>query len=171
MRKARAFVAEFTAGGFEQVGALRFAIGPLKVIESLLLAPDGRSYASVTDAIVHVTSLFADGRGLVTRNSDHSQMPDYLLVNSAPGASPTELMASHARALALVAERDHYPLTIAAPELAQIALDSERAAIEWAAARRHSTDGVDGHGPLWSRPGRYEQIDAWHGSVAFEPPE
>ncbi len=170
MRNARAFVAEFTAAGFEQVGALRFSFGPVNVIESLLLAPDGRSYAAVTDAIVHVTSLFPGGRALVTRNSHHARLPDYLLINSAPGGSPAELVASHAKALALVAEREHYPLAIAAPELPQIAIDGERAAIEWAATHRRSSEGVDGTEPLWSRPERYRQIDAWHGAGASEPP-
>lgn len=170
MRNARAFVAEFTAAGYEQIGALRLSIGPVKVIESLLLAPDGRSYAAVTDAIVHVTSLFPGGRGLVTRNSDHARLPDYLLANSTPGGSPAELVASHAKALELVAERDHYPLAIAAPELPRIALDGERAAIEWAATRRHSNAETGGGGPLWSRPERYRQIDAWHGTGSSEPP-
>ena len=117
MKNARDFVEQFTLAGFVQVGALRFSVGPFKVIESLLLAPDGLSYAAVTDSIVHVTSLFPDGRGLVTRNSDYAVVPDYLLVDSAPGGIPTELIMSHTKALALVAERDHYPIPIAAPEL------------------------------------------------------
>lgn len=104
------------------------------------------------------------GVGALTR------LPDYLLVNSAPGGSPSELIASHSRALELVAESGHYPLTIAAPELPQIALDSERAAIEWAATRRRPAGEIEGSGPLWSRPERHEQIDAWHGYGAPESP-
>ncbi len=169
MRNARAFVDGFKAAGFEQVGALRISFGPIKVIVSLLLSPDSLSYAAVTDSIVHVTSLFPGGRRLVTRNSDHVVLPDYLLVDSAEGGTPTALIDSHATSLALVAERDHYPIPVVAPELPQIAIESERAAIAWANTHRHPTKGVDGSGPLWSRPGRYEQIDAWHGAGQTEP--
>jgi len=169
MKNARAFVDEFEATGFEQVGALRFSFGPIKVIESLLLSPDGLSYAAVTDAIVHVTSIFSGGRGLVTRNSDHVVLPDYLLVDSVAGGTPAESIESHGRALALVAERDHYPIPVAAFELPQIALKSERAAIAWANTNRRVARSASGRGALWSRRERYEQIDAWHGAGQTEP--
>lgn len=169
MKNARAFVDEFQAAGFEQVGALRISFGPIQVIESLLLSPDGLSYAAVTDSIVHVTSLFSGGRGLVTRNSHGVVLPDYLLVDNVAGGTPIELIDSHARSLALVAERHHHPIPVAASELPQIAIESERAAIAWAATHRHLMNAVDGSGPLGSRPGRYEQIDAWHGAGQTEP--
>jgi len=171
MKNARAFVDEFEAAGFEQVGAVRFSFGPIEVVESLLISPDGLSYAAVTDSIVHLTSLFSGGRGLVTRNSDHMVLPDYLLVDSVAGGTPTELIESHAMSLVLLAERDHYPIPVAASELPQIAIKSERAAIAWANTNRHAARGASGRGPLWSRRGRYEQIDAWHGVGPTDPPD
>lgn len=148
---------------------LLFPIPSVSHYRAVLFDWVGRSYAAVTDSIVHVTSLFPGGRGLVTRNSDRVVLPDYLLVDSVAGGTPTELIDSHATSLALVAERDHYPIPVAAPELPQIAIESERAAIAWVDTHRHLTKGVDGSGPLWSRPGRYEQIDAWHGAGQTEP--
>ncbi|MDH3190942.1 MAG: hypothetical protein OEM39_09970, partial [Acidimicrobiia bacterium] len=85
MKNARTFVEEFRAAGFEQVGAIQFSIGPIKVIESLMIAPDGRSYAAVTDAVINVNSVYPGGRGLVTRNSAQTPLPDYLLVDNVPG--------------------------------------------------------------------------------------
>ena len=74
--------------------------------------------------------------------------PAYLLVDSSTGGTPSDLIESHAKALALVAERDHYPILIAAQELPQIAIDGERDAIAWEGANRKMTSDGAGSGPL-----------------------
>lgn len=122
MRNASSFIAEFKAAGFEQVGALEIPIGPIRVISSLMLATDGKSYASVTDAILSVTSLFPDGRSLVTRNSDLAPEPESVLTNRLSGAQPAELVQAHTDALELLSEAGHFPIPISAPEVPQIAL-------------------------------------------------
>ncbi len=162
MKNASSFVAEFRLDGFEQVGALQIPIGPINVVASLLLSADGRSYASVTDAIMSVTSLFPDGRSLVTRNSEIAPEPDSVLPNRIPGATPTDLVEAHTQALALLAEVGHLPLTISAPELPQIALANERYAIEWANTRRPRMAETP-TGLLLDQPDRHDQIDRWHG--------
>jgi hypothetical protein len=161
MKNARAFVEEFEAAGFRQVGALRFSVGPITVIVSLLLSPDRLSYAGVTDSILNLTSLFSGGRGLLTRNSDRAPLPGYLLVDSVTGGSPAEMIESHIRALSLLAERGYQPISIVASELPQIALERERRVVAWAAANRNEARSAKGRGPLWSRPRRDDHIEAW----------
>ena len=161
MKNARVFVEEFEAAGFEQVGALRFSIGRITVIASLLLSPDRLSYAAVTDSILNLASLYSGGRGLLTRNSDRSPLPEYLLVDSVAGGSPSEMIASHGRALRLLAERGHHPIPIVASELPRIGLESERRVVAWAAANRNKARSAGGRGPLWSRLRRDDHIEAW----------
>ena len=162
MKHARGFADGFKEAGFEQVGALRVPIGPVSVIVAVLLSPDARSYASVTDAVVSVTSLFADGKSLISRNSEVAPDPDYVLSNAISGASPGELVAAHSQALDLVGQRGHFPTTISGTELPQIALDGERRAIEWINRDRPTREQIKG-GPLAERPDRYDLIDRWHG--------
>lgn len=171
MKNAHAFVEEFTRAGLKQVGALGFSIGPVKVTASLLLSVDGLSYASVTDAIVSVTSLFPEGRSLVTLNSNLVSLASTTLLNEVRGGSPAELMRSHAAALAALAERGHYPVPVAATELAQIAMDRERAAIAWVAARRNEKRGAWTAGPLVDQEDLDERIAIWHGSDERLHPE
>lgn len=162
MRNARRFVEAFQSAGFEHAGATRLRIGPARVINTLLISPDASSYASVTDSVVHLTSLFPGGRGLVTTNHGLSPMPDYLLPDPVPGGSPADLIESHTAALAAVADRGHFPVPISVPELPQLSVDSERAAIDW--ARRHKS------GPRKPPADRLSErrdldaaIAAWHG--------
>ena len=169
MKNARAFVAEFTRVGLTQVGALGFSIGPVKVTASLLLSADGKSYASVTDAILSVTSLFPEGRSLVTLNNNLVSLASTTLLNEVRGGSPAELMQSHAAALAALAERDHYPVSVAATELSQIAVDRERAAIAWVAA--HGKRQGFTAGPLLGREDLDGHIAEWHGSAEPLHPE
>jgi len=158
---ARRHIRGFEALGFERVGAYRTRIGPFPVTVSLLIDQIGTSYASVTDAVVHVTSLFPSDRALVTRNNELRVLPPHLLVNSEPGAAPAELVQSHRGSLTLVAERDHFPLTLSPSELADIAIAGEQRVLEWTPPR--SVDPTAWSGPLWERGGRYQQIDDWHG--------
>ena len=160
MKNARAFVQDFEAAGFEQVGALQFPIGPTKVTESLLLAPDRLSYAAVTDAVVHLVSLFPGDRGLTTRNSGLYPLPEYLLADEVLGGSPRDLIESHARALAALAESGHHPLPISAPELPGIAIEGERRAIAWA-RRQRSRRPKAPRGAFSKRESRFAEVAAW----------
>lgn len=168
MKNARGFVDEFQAAGFEQVGALRFSFGRVEVVESLLLAPDGLTYAAVTDSIVQLASRFPGGRELLTRNSDRTPLPPSFLINSAAGAAPAELIASHREALALVIEHGAEPTPTRATDLAGLVLECERAIIGWVQANRKAALSITGRGPLSARPGRHEEIEAWMGADAEE---
>lgn len=162
MRNARRFVEAFEALRFAQVGAYRARIGPVRITVSLLLASDQESYASVTDAVIDMTSRFPDGRSLVTRNSNLHGLPDDVLANPAPGAKPAELVVSHQRALETLAEHGHFPTSLTAPELSQIAIDSELRMVEWMSGMARTPQPED-TAALWDRPDRAERIAAWHG--------
>ena len=162
MRNARRFVGAFQTLGFDQVGAYRARIGPVRITVSLLLASDQESYASVTDAVMNVTSRFPDGRSLVTRNSNLHGLPHDVLANPAPGAKPAELVASHQRALETLADHGHLPRRLTAPELSQIAIDSELRMVEWMSGMTRTPRPED-RSALWDRPDRAERITAWHG--------
>lgn len=161
---ARRHIRAFEQLGFERAGAYRARLGPVWITVSLLVDDALRAYASVTDAVINVTSLFPADRGLVTRNSELRALPPHLLVNSEPGASPDQLVDSHRRALELVAEKDHFPISVDPSELVDIAIESERRVAGWTPPSSFSSD--DWAGPLWRRGGRYQQIDDWHGTVA-----
>lgn len=164
MALARRHIRSFEALGFQRVGAYRARIGPIRVTVSLLIDESHQSYASVTDAVMHVTSAFPGDRALVTRNNQVRALPPHLLVNSEGGGSPEELVQSHRRALLLVAERDHHPITISPPQLVDFAIESERRVLGWKPPR--SADSRAWSGPLWQRAGRYQQIDDWHNAAA-----
>jgi hypothetical protein len=131
MKHARGFVDEFQALGFQLARGYSAWSGRFRIVVSLLLGPDGKSYASVTDAVVQVASEFPEGRSLITRNTNVQALPSNRLVNLVYGARPDALVAAHARALDSLAGHGHFPLTLTASELAGIAIDSELEAIEW----------------------------------------
>ncbi len=162
-RNAEPFVEQFTSAGYQQKAAIQFTVRSTNVTESLMLSPDSRSYATVTDAIVSVTSVFPGDLQLVTRNSGQTELPPNMLADNVPGGSPYDLIESHQKSLELVAELGHHPIPIAAGELAQIAIESERAGIAWMNGSK-SVQPSTSKGPLWKRPERYEQIGAWHTS-------
>ena len=76
MSNAEEFVEAFRSLGYEQVGGYQAKLGRVAVVVSLLMSPDGISYASVTDAVLNVTSLFPHGRRLLTRNHNVVGLPD-----------------------------------------------------------------------------------------------
>ena len=166
MPGARRHIEAFERLGFERVGAYGARIGIVQVKVSVLLDAEQKSYASVTDAVLNVTSLFPGDRGLVTRNNELRALPPHVLINAESGASPEQLVESHRRALELVAERDHFPTTINPSETLEIAIASEQRVLAWKQPR--SFDSRASSGPLWQRSGRYQQIDDWHGG-ADEP--
>ncbi len=167
MRGARGWVEEFERHGFTQAGAVAMPKGPFRAVESLLVSSDGLSYAAVTDAILHVTSLFPDGKALVTRNNDLAAQPPWVLVDNLPGGSPSDLIESHRKALELVAERDHYPVRLSAADLPALAIEGERSAAEWGQSGTPRVVSPP-RGQLWNRLGRYDEIDTWHGAAAGE---
>ena len=160
MENAEKFVEDFKSLGFEQVGAYRATIGRVHVIVSVLLSSDNKSYASVTDAILEVTSLFPDGRSMVTRNSNQSPLPPNVLDSPDRGAAPDELVVSHQRALETLAEHGHSPRRLIAAELTQTAIDSELNAIDWMRDMSR-IPRPDYTAPLWKLPDRSELIAAW----------
>lgn len=163
MKNACGFIDDYRALGFGQVGAYSAKIGPVRIVVSLLLAPDQKSYASVTDAVLTVTSWFPEGRSMVTRNINERALPDEVLINPVPGGEPDELVASHTRALEILADHGHFPHEVAAPELARMAIDSELRTIEWTKGegRNYRHDDVEA---LTDRPDLAERISRWHGS-------
>ena len=153
-------VEEFSSEGFVPVGAYR--IGPRsKSTASILLSPDARSYAAVTDIIWHVTSLFPDGRSLLTRNSSHGTYPHHFLVNPVSGGSPAELVESHHRALATLADHGHDPVTLEAKELVRVSIDREKDVVRWAKTEGRGRWKGAPTEPLWRDPDVLERIAGW----------
>jgi len=160
MENAEKFVGDFESLGFEQVGAYRATIGRVQITVSVLLSSDSKSYASVTDAVLVVTSLFPDGRRMVTRNSNLSPLPPNVLDSPDRGAAPDELVASHLRALKTLAEHGHSPRQLIAAELTQTAIDGELDAIDWVRDMSR-LPRPDYTAPLWKLPDRSDRIAAW----------
>jgi len=160
MRNAEEFVEAFRSLGFEQVGGYQAKLGRVPVVVSLLMSPDGISYASVTDAVLNVTSLFPHGRRLLTRNHNVVGLPSETLINPVPGAEPEELAAGHRRALETLAEHGHLPLALIRHDLPQIAIDSELQAIEWMKGKSRTPRSADKRS-LLDRADRAERIAAW----------
>lgn len=161
MKNAEAFQKDFLDNGFISVGATTFVIRGATVVSSLLISPDRHSNASVTDSILHVTSVFGGGRVLVTRNNDVSPMPAYVLTNGLSGATPRELIGGHADALALLAAHDHHPIRLVADEIPQRAVDSDRDGIVWLTQQRDLKMKPDDRGPVVGRKNLPLLIDAW----------
>ena len=160
MSNAEEFVEAFRSLGFEQVGGYQAKLGRVPVVVSLLMSPDGISYASVTDAVLNVTSLFPHGRRLLTRNHNVVGLPAETLINPVPGAEPGELAAGHLRALETLAEHGHLPLDLIRDDLPQVAIESELQAIEWMKGKSRAPRSSDKRA-LWERPDRAERIVGW----------
>ncbi len=161
MENAEGFQEEFLANGFTSVGAVTFVIGGTTVVSSLLISPDRRAYASVTDAILDVTSVFPDGQVLMTRNNDVSSHPPHVLTNGLSGASPGELIVGHVEALALLAARDQHPVLLVADEIPQRAAESGREGIIWLKQQADLKMKAGDRGPLVDRKNLPELIDSW----------
>lgn len=158
---AEEFIVEFVRLGYEQVGALTSPVGGHELVISLMAGPDGDRYASVTDAVVTVTSIFGS-RSLVTRNSARSRMPPGMLDNPLRGADPEELDAVHSEAIALIAPYAR-PEPLDGETITSRALDSERKHVDWARSQpthlqpRNQAES----GPLGSYPSPELSIAAW----------
>jgi hypothetical protein len=136
MQNASEFIEAFESLGFEQVGAYRASIGRVQIVVSLLLSSDAKSYATVTDAVLEVTSLFSNGHTMVTRNSNLSSLPPEVLVNPHRGAQPVELYASHQRALHTLEDHGHSPAELSPADVPEIAMNSELVTIDWMSGKK-----------------------------------
>lgn len=165
MKRAHRHVEAFTSAGFDQVGAYGGRYRWSDIIATLLHSPDARSYASVTDVLWHMTSVFPDGRRLLTRNSHHGTLPPNVLVNPMPGATPQVLIASHARALEVLAEHGHTPVPVHRDELVGLAIETEIEAMQWGRTRSRTAWSRVRATPLWDRPDAAERIAAWRGAT------
>lgn len=161
MKNAEPFQEEFLANGFRSVGAKTFVVGRATVVSSLLISPDALAYATVTDAILHVTSVFPGGQVLVTRNNDISPLPPYVLTNGLSGATPSELIGAHADALDVLAARNHHPILLVAQEIPRRATDSDRDGIIWLKRQRDLKLKAGERGPLVARTNLPGLIHAW----------
>lgn len=158
---AEEFIVEFERLGYSQVGALTSPVGGHELVISLMAGNDNDRYASVTDAVVTITSTFGS-RSLVTRNSARSRMPPGMLDNPLRGAGPEELDAIHSEALALIAPFAR-PDPLDAETITCRALVSEREHIDWARSQPthlQPRNRVEG-GPLGSYPSPELPIAAW----------
>lgn len=157
---AEEFIVEFERRGYEQVGALTTPVGGHDLVISLMVGPDHDRYASVTDAVVTLTSTFG-GRSLVTRNSARSRMPPGMLDNPLRGAGPEELDAVHSEALALIAPHAR-PDPLDAETITSRALDTERKHIDWARSQTtHLQPRAKECVPLSAYPSPQQSITAW----------
>ncbi len=161
MRGAEPWIEELQTLGFRHVASISAQVRNVVVISSLLLSGDRASFASVTDAVMSMTSVFADGRTLVTRTSAFAMLPPWMLDNPALGASPIGLTNSHASALALVAERGAVPEEIAEDELAALALSADLRHIRWMDSHPHRIQDQSKAEPVWQRLGRYQEVEDW----------
>jgi hypothetical protein len=161
MKGAQAPIEAFESLGFHQVGAYGARYRGVDITVSLLLSPDGGSYASVTDVLWNVTSLFPDSRRLLTRNSHHGILAPSVLVNPAPGASPDKLVASHGRALQALAAQGQMPLQVSGEDLVRLAIDIETGTLEWARTGGRASWRRERPIPLWDRSDLADRISAW----------
>lgn len=161
MPGAEQWIAEFSALGYRHVASTKARVGNIEVISSLLLSRDRTSFAAVTDAVMAVTSLFGDGRGLETRNSAFVKLPPWILDNPAPGGTPRELVDSHAKACRLIAERGTVPITIREDELGELAVGIDISHIRWVDQHPQRLQDPNKAEPLWHRLGRYQEIASW----------
>jgi hypothetical protein len=162
MPHAVPFVNEFTAIGWEQVGAVSIKMRRVNVISSLLLSPDKTRCAQATDVVIAITSKFTEGRTLVTRNSGGIAMPPWSLANDLRGEKPMALAIAHDDALRILEARGIKPLAFDPNDVVDFFLAEEK---------RHMAHAVDtearmqpslkGSGPLDSSDASARRIREW----------
>lgn len=170
MPHAVPLVSQFTSMGWVQVGALSIMMRKVNVISSLLLSHDKTRCAQVTDIVIAITSKFAGGRTLVTRNSGGLAMPPWSLANDHRGKRPTALVEAHDDALRILEARGYQPLAFDPDDVVDFFLAEEK---------RHMAHAVDtearmqpslkGSGPLDSSDASAQRIREWR--MAEAPPD
>lgn len=163
MGGAERFVEEFERMGWFRAGALSARLGRTDIIMACLLSADGRAFAEVTDVVLTITSVFGDGRTLVTRNSATAPLPETALANDLRGAGPSELAAAHRRALGLLTEHGESPRELrAGDDLVDFIIDQEIRSIENARGFRPGLlDDSRGFGSIDTSIGSLQRIQRW----------
>ncbi len=162
MPGAIAFVEEFERLGWSRIGAVGADLGKLDVTMSGLMSPDRTSYVEVTDLVIAITSVFTDGRTLVTRNSGGHTMGDWVLANDMRGASPTELAQGHRRALEILRTQSISPQRLEKTGLVDFIVEQERASIGFANGQRPKlANSLKGVGPLDDSEESLARIKRW----------
>lgn len=162
MPHAIPFVGDFTSIGWAQVGALSIMMGKVDVISSLLLSPDRTRCAQVTDVVIAITSKFAGGRTLVTRNSGSIGLPPWSLANDHRGAKPLELAIAHDEALRTVEAAGLKPLPFDPENVVEFVLAEEKRHIAYVIDMRAPVQpNLKGSGPLDSSDASAQRIREW----------
>jgi hypothetical protein len=162
MPHARAFVADLEGLGWSRAGAVSADLGRMEITMAVLLSADRLSYVEVTDVVVAITSIFAHGRTVVSRNSAASPMSASVLANDRRGATPTQLAASHQEVLEILRERGLKPLRLDPATLIQLVIDQEKRSIEESAGfKPRLGDTAKGMGPIDRSEESAERIRQW----------
>ncbi len=164
-----ASAARFVELGWSLVGGLHVDLMRRGLAAAILHAADGRSYAEAADTVFSITSLFADGRTLVTRSSGASSLPPEALENTHRGARADELTAAHAVALSRLAAEGVEPLPLRRETVVDLAIAQEKSAIRASAAQgRRLSMTLRGLGPLDGSSESARRIAEW--ATATSPP-
>jgi hypothetical protein len=162
MPHAQKFVSEFEALRWSRAGAVSAELGQIEVTLAVLLSPDRRSYAEVTDVVVAITSSFAHGRTFVSRNSAASPMSPWVLANDRRGDTPTQLVTSHQEVLEILKGRNLKPLTFDPATLIEFVIEQEKRSIEESTGfKPRLSDTAKGMGPIDRSEDSAERIRRW----------
>lgn len=162
MPHAVPLVSQFTSMGWEQVGAVSFKIRRLNVISSQLLSPDRTRSAQVTDVVIAITSKFAGGRTLVTRNSGGLAMPPWSLANDHRGKEPTALAIAHDEALRILDAMGIRPQPFDPADVVDFFLAEEKRHMAYAVdIEARLQPSLKGSGPLDSSEASAQRIREW----------
>lgn len=162
MPHAVPFVSEFTAIGWEQVGAVSIKVRRVNVISSLLLSPDKTKCAQVTDVVVAITSKFRSGRTLVTRNSGGIAMPPWSLANDLRGEKPMALAIAHDETLRTLEARGIKPVPFSLEDVVDFFLAEEKRHMAYAVdSETRLQPSLKGSGPIDSSDASAQRIREW----------
>lgn len=130
MPHAVKFVEEFESQGWTRSGAVAADLGAMEITLAVILASDQKTYAEVTDVVIALTSVFTEGRTLVTRNSATSPMSEWVLANDLRGANPASLIKCHQEVLEILASMGRTPLDLHPVGLIDFVVEQEKISIE-----------------------------------------
>ena len=160
MEGALEFIAAFSNLGYERAGAYAFETHAHRIIAALLVDPNSRSLAAVTDAVISVTNRF-EHRRLLTRNPGFVENPPTVLSSDLLAADPGALHEAHIQRLEMIARRGLRPDVLDPSEVVDMAIGDERAYVEWMVANKPSVSvrGI-GKGGIWEDHRRAD-VERW----------
>jgi hypothetical protein len=162
MPHAVPFLKEFTSIGWEQVGAVSVMLRRVNVISSLLLSPDKTSCAQVTDVVIAITSKFAYGRTLVTRNSGSVALPPWSLANDHRGEKPMALAIAHDEALRTLEARRIKAVPFNPDDVVDFFLATEKRHVEYVVdSETRVQPNLKGAGPIDNSEASSQRIRDW----------